>query len=112
MKEEIDDDKNNKEELIINDTQKEEREYNNIDNKNSQINDNEPLIEGKIEQKEKHRYFGIDLIRVVACYLVLLTHAGETFYMGNGFVALIKSDKNIWAGVLILYLEHVFLYLL
>ena len=99
MKEEIEVDNNHKEEKVINDIP-EEDEQDNIKNKNNQLNDKkEPLINEITEKKEKKRYFGIDLIRVIACYLVLLTHAGETFYMGDGFVTLIKSDKNIWAGV-------------
>ena len=95
---EIENNKNIQEKESIKDIQKEESD--NIKTKKNQINDKEePLIKDMIETKEKKRYFGIDLIRVLACYLVLLTHAGETFYMGDGFVALIKSDKNIWAGI-------------
>ena len=96
---EIENNKNIQEKESIKDIQKEEPD-NIIKTKKNQINDKEePLIKDMIETKEKKRYFGIDLIRVLACYLVLLTHAGETFYMGDGFVALIKSDKNIWAGI-------------
>ena len=54
------------------------------------INDNPPKI--------KKRYFGIDLIRVVACFLVMQTHAGEIYYIDDSG-GLIKNDKNIWPGI-------------
>jgi len=45
----------------------------------------------KIEIKK--RYFGIDLIRVLACFLVVLTHAGELYYIDpNG--DLIRNKKK------------------
>ena len=71
---------NDKEELLIN------KEY-------------EKNIIEKIESpKEKKRFFGIDLIRVFACYLVMQTHAGEIYYIGDGGV-LLKDKKNIYPGV-------------
>ena len=46
----------------------------------------------------KKRYFGIDLIRVIACFLVMQTHAGEIFYIDtNG--DLITDKKNIYPGI-------------
>ena len=71
---------NDKEELLINE----------IDGGN--------LIQKMDAPKEKKRYFGIDLIRVFACYLVMQTHAGELYYIGDGGV-LLKHDKNIWPGI-------------
>ena len=71
---------NDKEELLINE----------IDGGN--------LIQKMDSPKEKKRYFGIDLIRVFACYLVMQTHAGELYYIGDGGV-LLKHDKNIWPGI-------------
>ena len=71
---------NDKEELLINDIKK----------KNS--------LENIPQSKEKKRYFGIDLIRVFACYLVMQTHAGELYYIGDKGV-LIKDKKNIWPGI-------------
>ena len=48
--------------------------------------------------KTTKRYFGIDLIRVVACFLVMQTHAGEIYYIeDNG--DLIRNEKNIWPGI-------------
>ncbi len=32
----------------------------------------------------KSRHFGLDLLRVIACYLVIQVHAGEFFYIGEG----------------------------
>ena len=48
----------------------------------------EKLIDGSKEEisqqkSEKKRYFGIDLIRVVACFLVMQTHAGEIYYIDD-----------------------------
>ena len=47
----------------------------------------------------KKRYFGIDLIRVIACFLVMLTHSGEIYYI-NDEGGLIKDDNNIYPGVI------------
>ena len=62
----------------------------------------EKLIDGskeEISQKsEKKRYFGIDLIRVVACFLVMQTHAGEIYYIDDEG-GLIKDKKNIYPGI-------------
>ena len=48
---------------------------------------------------KKKRYFGIDLIRVIACFLVMLTHSGEIYYI-NDEGGLIKDDNNIYPGVI------------
>ena len=62
----------------------------------------EKLIDGskeEISQKyEKKRYFGIDLIRVLACFLVMQTHAGEIYYIDDEG-GLIKDKKNIYPGI-------------
>ena len=81
----------------------EEKEQNNeIKEENEEKNnlDNEELLIKKVEEqpKEKKRYFGIDLIRVFACYLVMQTHAGEIYYIGDGGV-LLTADYNIWPGI-------------
>ena len=47
----------------------------------------------------KKRYFGIDLIRVIACFLVMLIHSGEIYYI-NDEGGLIKDDNNIYPGVI------------
>ena len=43
--------------------------------------------------KTTKRYFGIDLIRVVACFLVMQTHAGEIYYIEDSG-DLIRNEKN------------------
>ena len=48
--------------------------------------------------KTTKRYFGIDLIRVVACFLVMQTHAGEIYYIEDSG-DLIRNEKNIWPGI-------------
>ena len=47
----------------------------------------------------KKRYFGIDLIRVIACFLVMLIHSGEIYYI-NDEGGLIKDENNIYPGVI------------
>ena len=47
----------------------------------------------------KKRYFGIDLIRVIACFLVMLIHSGEIYYI-NDEGGLIKDDNNIYPCVI------------
>ena len=63
----------------------------------------EKLIDGSKEEisqqkSEKKRYFGIDLIRVLACFLVMQTHAGEIYYIDDEG-GLIKDKKNIYPGI-------------
>ena len=64
------------------------------------LNMEEKLIKELNEEppKPKKRYFGIDLIRVFACYLVMQTHAGEIYYI-NDDGSLIKDEKNVWPGI-------------
>ena len=71
---------NDKEDIIIN--EKEEQK----------------LLNELETSKTKKRFFGIDLIRVFACYLVMQTHAGELYYIGDKGV-LIKDKKNIYPGI-------------
>ena len=63
-------------------------------------NNEEKLIEdiNKNTSKEPKRYFGIDLIRVLACFLVIEIHSGQLYYIDSEG-GLIKSDKNIWPGI-------------
>ena len=48
---------------------------------------------------QKKRYFGIDLIRVLACFLVTLIHSAEIYYINNEG-GLIKDNKNIYPGII------------
>jgi len=63
-------------------------------------NNEEKLIEdiNKNTSKEPKRYFGIDLIRVLACFLVIEIHSGQLYYIDSEG-GLIKSEKNIWPGI-------------
>lgn len=65
------------------------------------ISERETISDIIPEQKEKtssKRFFGIDLIRVLSCYLVVQTHSGEFYYIDSkgGFI---KNDLNIWPGI-------------
>lgn len=64
--------------------------------------DENDLNKGKEEKllkdNKKKRYFGLDLIRVLACYLVMQTHVGELYYIGeNG--EFLSHEKNIWPAI-------------
>jgi surface polysaccharide O-acyltransferase-like enzyme len=94
------------EEKLI-DTKENEKKENEI---NIENNDKKPTMNSIDENLEKDvnialnkndkkkRYFGIDLIRVVACFLVMLTHAGELYYIDSKG-GLIKDKKNVWPGI-------------
>ena len=122
VKEEIkeNNDDNEKEEIKENnDNEKEDIKNNDnnekiLDNKTEESNERksenpiiekidekeEKLINENNQKKEKKRYFGIDLIRVIACYFVIVTHAGETYYIGGeGFSEYTKTKKSIWGGI-------------
>ena len=60
----------------------------------------EKLIEdaNKDSSKKPKRYFGIDLIRVLACFLVIEIHSGQLYYIDSEG-GLIKNEKNIWPGI-------------
>lgn len=48
----------------------------------------------------KEREIWIDWLRVVACFLVMMTHACEPFYLGGeGTLVLTRSDA-LWVSVL------------
>ena len=49
---------------------------------------------------EKQREIWIDWLRVIACFLVMMTHSNEPFYLGGeGSLILTKADA-IWVAVL------------
>ena len=68
------------------------------------LNLNEKLIDdinkevNKEEPKVKKRYFGIDLIRVLSCFLVMQIHSGQLYYIDSEG-GLVKSEKNIYPGI-------------
>jgi surface polysaccharide O-acyltransferase-like enzyme len=88
-----------KENKVSNEEHKENPEIKEEEKNNNNL-DKEELLIDKLEEKpkEKKRYFGIDLIRVFACYLVIQTHAGEIYYIGDGGI-LLTGHKNIWPGI-------------
>ena len=61
-----------------------------IDDINKEVNKEEPKI--------KKRYFGIDLIRVLSCFLVMQIHSGQLYYIDSEG-GLVKSEKNIYPGI-------------
>ena len=48
---------------------------------------------------EKSRNYGLDILRVLACYLVIQVHTGEFYYIGAGGVVL-PGDGPFWVGIL------------
>lgn len=112
-KEEIKEENNDKKIKKIKEGNNENEKEEFLDNKKKEIDERKsenPIIEKIYEkeenlineniEKKKKRYFGIDLIRVLACYLVMVTHAGETYYIGGeGFSEYTKTDKSLWGGI-------------
>ncbi len=43
------------------------------------------------------RNYGLDILRVLACYLVIQVHSGEFYYIGNGGAVLNTADA-VWVG--------------
>jgi surface polysaccharide O-acyltransferase-like enzyme len=48
---------------------------------------------------EKTRNYGLDILRVLACYLVIQVHTGEFYYIGAGGTVL-TGDAPFWVGIL------------
>lgn len=47
----------------------------------------------------KNRNYALDLLRVVACYLVIQQHASEFYYIGkNGTV--VTGENTFWIGII------------
>jgi len=46
----------------------------------------------------KKRNFGLDLLRVIACYMVIQVHAGEFFYIGEGD-SVIAGNNAFWVNI-------------
>jgi surface polysaccharide O-acyltransferase-like enzyme len=47
----------------------------------------------------KKRSFSMDLLRVIACYLVINQHASEFYYIGNNGTT-IPGDNSFWIGIM------------
>ncbi|OHT01554.1 transmembrane acyltransferase [Tritrichomonas foetus] len=69
--------------------------------KDQQIN-NAPLLEKDEKpetlQTQRPRYFGIDLIRIFACFMVIHVHAGEYYYFGPGGDVM-EGNGPFWNGI-------------
>lgn len=49
---------------------------------------------------EKQREIWIDWLRVIACFLVMMTHSNEPFYLGGeGSLILTRADA-VWVAIL------------
>jgi len=48
---------------------------------------------------EKTRNLGLDILRVLACYLVIQVHTGEFYYIGDGGTVLTGSS-SFWVGII------------
>lgn len=45
------------------------------------------------------RFFPLDIVRVLACYLVIQQHASEFYYIGEGG-AVVTGDNTFWIGII------------
>src|ERR1700754_1920703 len=41
------------------------------------------------------RNYGLDVLRVIACYMVIQVHSGEFYYIGDGGVVLNTPDAHV-----------------
>ena len=48
---------------------------------------------------QKTRNYGLDILRVLACYLVIQVHTGEFYYIGDGGTVL-QGNSPFWVGIL------------
>ena len=62
-----------------------------INDENIEFNNPEENLDIEIGTQKKKRYFGIDLIRVFSCFLVILFHSGCIYYIDDKG-GLIKND--------------------
>lgn len=53
----------------------------------------------------KNRNYSLDLLRVIACYLVIQQHASEFYYIGEGGTV-VTGDNTFWIGIT----DHLYLY--
>ncbi|KAK8894730.1 hypothetical protein M9Y10_023167 [Tritrichomonas musculus] len=57
-----------------------------------------PKTENKAQPAKRPRYFGIDILRVFSCYMVMQIHAGEYYYIGEN-VTVRKGTGPFWVGI-------------
>ena len=48
---------------------------------------------------EKTRNYGLDILRVLACYMVIQIHAGEFYYIGPG-ITVLPGEGPFWVGII------------
>ena len=65
----------------------------------NKINESPLISQNENANQKKPRYFGIDLIRVISCFLVMHIHAGEFYYCSsNSLVS--EGTGPFWNGIL------------
>lgn len=47
----------------------------------------------------KNRNYSLDLLRVIACYLVIQQHASEFYYIGEG-ETVVTGSNTFWIGII------------
>ena len=47
----------------------------------------------------KNRNYSLDLLRVIACYLVIQQHASEFYYIGEGGTV-VTGSNTFWIGII------------
>lgn len=47
----------------------------------------------------KNRNYSLDLLRVIACYLIIQQHASEFYYIGEGGTV-VTGDNTFWIGII------------
>lgn len=53
-------------------------------------------------EKGNERNFALDLLRVAACFLVIVQHASEYFYIGDSG-SVVTGDNTFWVGIMTSY---------
>lgn len=61
--------------------------------------DEKLILDNPDKVTKKERYFGIDVIRVLACYLVMQTHAGEFYYINTKDGSVKEGDQKKFSGI-------------
>lgn len=54
-------------------------------------------MSAKVPELKPERKYGLDILRVIACYMVIQIHTGEFYYIGKGGATLNTTDAN-WVG--------------
>ncbi|KAK2953790.1 putative transmembrane acyltransferase [Blattamonas nauphoetae] len=58
----------------------------------------ETIVPTETEKPKKERKYNIDCLRVFSCFLVIIVHAGESYYMCPEY-ALCDAPSSIWGSV-------------